>query len=55
MRAELQSATELNQKLYQDIEMMTMEQEKTQMLEDCVKRFQMELTAVKDKLVGKDL
>ena len=44
LKAELNSALELNQKLYSDIEMLERDADKDQMLESVVTRVQQELS-----------
>ena len=55
LRAELTDANELNQKLQQDIEIYSQDQEKVKQLDEYIQKLQKSLTAAKDKIHAKDL
>ena len=55
LRAELTDANELNQKLYQDIEVLSQDHQKVKQLEEYVQRLTDSLASAKDKVSQKDL
>ena len=55
LRAELTDANELNQKLQQDIEIYSQDQQKVKQLDEYIQKLTKSLTAAKDKIHTKDL